>query len=65
MKESATALFKIMRPYFYRTRYLNILLKDARHVIVGIWDTDVLVPEKQLMDAINYIQKGCVLSFPL
>lgn len=49
---------------FYRTRYLNILLKDARHVIVGIWDTDVLVPEKQLMDAINYIQKGCVLSFP-
>lgn len=49
---------------FYRTHYLNLLLKDAHYPIVGIWDTDVLVPEKQLTDAIRYIQKGCVLCFP-
>lgn len=51
-------------PIFYRTRYLNILLKEARHSIVGIWDTDVLIPENQLLEAVACIQEGCVLCFP-
>ncbi len=51
-------------PVFYRTKYLNILLKDAQHSIVGVWDTDILVPESQLKQAINYIQEGYVMCFP-
>lgn len=49
---------------FYRTRYLNLLLREARHPIVGIWDTDVLVPEKQLIESIGLINKGCIMCFP-
>lgn len=51
-------------PVFYRTRFLNILLKEARHDIAGVWDTDVLVPEPQLCAAITLIRKGCVMCFP-
>lgn len=49
---------------FYRTRYLNLLLKDALYPIVGIWDADVLIPEEQLIAAAEYIRKGCIMSFP-
>lgn len=49
---------------FYRTKYLNILLKNAIHDIVGIWDTDVLVPEKQIRKSIAMIEYGCVMCFP-
>ena len=51
-------------PVFDCTKYLNILLKDAQHSIVGVWNTDILVPESQLKQAINYIQEGYVMCFP-
>ena len=49
---------------FYRTKYLNQLLKKASHSIVGVWDTDVIIPEKQLLQAIEYICNGYIMSFP-
>ena len=49
---------------FYRTRYLNILLRKAICPIVGIWDTDVIVPEYQIRQAVNYVKMGCVLCYP-
>lgn len=49
---------------FYRTKYLNILLKNATNNIVGVWDTDVLIPEKQIQASIEMIMKGCVMCFP-
>lgn len=49
---------------FYRTRYLNMLLRNAQYPIVGIWDADVLVPEPQLIAAIWHIMEGDVLCFP-
>ena len=52
-------------PVFYRTRYLNQLLQMATGTIVGIWDTDVLIPENQIVEAIRRIQTGkAVMSFP-
>lgn len=51
-------------PVFYRTHYLNELLREAQHSIVGIWDADVLVPEAQLITAAWHILEGCVLCFP-
>ena len=35
-------------PVFYRTRYLNILLRSAKFPIAGIWDTDVIIPARYL-----------------
>lgn len=49
---------------FYRTYFLNILLTHAEYSIVGIWDTDIIVPEVQLVKAIKNIEKGCIMSFP-
>lgn len=51
-------------PVFYRTRYLNLLLRNARYPIVGVWDADVIIPEKQLLQAINIVYKGYVMCFP-
>ena len=30
-------------PVFYRTRYLNILLRSAKYPIAGIWDTSLRI----------------------
>lgn len=52
-------------PVFYRTRYLNRLLQMVTDPIVGIWDTDVLIPENQIVEAVRRLQTGkAVMSFP-
>ncbi|WP_455643450.1 galactosyltransferase-related protein [Parabacteroides sp.] len=52
-------------PVFYRTRYLNQLLYMANSAIIGIWDTDVIVPESQIMDAVSRIRSGkAVMAYP-
>ncbi|RDU49070.1 hypothetical protein DWU89_11195 [Parabacteroides acidifaciens] len=52
-------------PVFYRTRYLNQLLQMAHSPIVGIWDTDVIIPEYQIMDAVKRIHSGkAVMAYP-
>lgn len=52
-------------PIFYRTKYLNELLREADTLIVGIWDTDVIVPNDQIDCSIADIRNGkAVMSFP-
>lgn len=52
-------------PIFYRTKYLNELLREADTSIVGIWDTDVIVPDDQIDCSIADIWNGkAVMSFP-
>lgn len=52
-------------PVFHRTKYLNMLLKNAAGAIVGVWDTDVVVSEEQILDAIKTIKNGeAIMSFP-
>lgn len=49
---------------FHRTRYLNRLLLAARHPIVGVWDTDVIISFAQLTAAVEQVRLGSVMSFP-
>lgn len=50
---------------FYRTHYLNILLKRVNTPIVGIWDTDVILSVEQMLDAVAQIrEKKAVMSIP-
>lgn len=49
---------------FYRTYYLNQLLKDTIYPIVGIWDADVLLPEQQVIASIDCINRGVTMCFP-
>lgn len=51
-------------PVFHRTKYLNLLIKSASFPIVGIWDTDVLIPENQIRQAASRIKEGCIMCFP-
>lgn len=52
-------------PIFYRTKYLNQLLREATTEIVGVWDSDVIVPDEQIDSAISDIREGnAIMSFP-
>lgn len=51
-------------PIFYRTHYLNQLLLAARHPVVGVWDTDVIISPPQLQAAVEQIRLGSVMCFP-
>lgn len=60
--------YRFMRdrdPIFYRTYYLNRLIEMAETPIVGIWDTDVIVPVGQIEEAVRQIrEKKAVMSIP-
>lgn len=52
-------------PVFYRTHYINKLLSEANTRIVGVWDTDVIIPEPQIREAVSMIEKGeAAMCFP-
>ena len=51
-------------PVFYRTRYINQLLKISPTNTVGIWDADVLIPLPQIIEAIKNIAIGVTLCSP-
>lgn len=52
-------------PVFHRTKYLNRLLREAKTELVGIWDTDVVLPDEQIDRALLDICEGkAVMSYP-
>ena len=52
-------------PVFHRTKYLNQLLREAETELVGIWDTDVILPDEQIDRALQDICEGkAVMSYP-
>lgn len=59
-------LFKIdSDPVFYRTKYLNDMLKMVEAPIIGVWDTDIWVAEEQIQMAVDAIKKKkAVMSYP-
>ena len=52
------------KPVFHRTRYINLLLQMAQTEFVAIWDTDVLVNDDQILEALQLVQQGATISFP-
>ena len=44
-------------PLFYRTHYLNQLYHMTQTSVVGIWDTDVLVPHSQIEESLIAINR--------
>lgn len=49
---------------FHRTKYINMLLSKVKTKIVGVWDTDVVVPCEQIIRAVRNIQTGYMMTFP-
>lgn len=52
-------------PVFHRTKYLNQLLQDTKTILVGIWDTDVILSNEQIDNGLQDICEGkAVMSYP-
>lgn len=49
---------------FYRTKYLNIMTKESDTPYVGIWDTDVVIPKEQIIDAIQKLRERYEIAYP-
>ncbi len=45
-------------PIYYRTYYINQMLKASNTPIISIWETDVIVPPEQILQAIDWLRKG-------
>lgn len=51
-------------PIFYRTYYINFLLKQAITDVVSVWDTDIVIKYEQIEEAVHNIMNGCTLAYP-
>ena len=49
---------------FYRTKYLNQMTREADTQFIGIWDADVIVPYKQVIDSIDKLQEAYEIAYP-
>lgn len=49
---------------FHRTHYINQLIQMAHTEVVAIWDTDVLVDNHQIFEALLLIQQGATIAYP-
>ena len=43
-------------PILFRTHYLNQMIQETTTPIVSIWDTDVIAPVNQIIDAVNLLR---------
>jgi len=51
-------------PIFYRTRYLNRILRTVSTPVAGVWDSDVIVPMKQVAEAVRHCTGEVTLCYP-
>jgi len=49
---------------FYRTKYLNQMTGEVNTPFIGIWDADVIVPCRQVIDGIEKLQAGYEIAYP-
>lgn len=49
---------------YNKSHYINLLLKNSRTSIVGIWNAQVLIPVHQIIAAIWSVENGGILCFP-
>jgi len=53
------------QPVFHRTKYLNSLYEMVNLPIIAVWDTDVILPHRQIIDAAEQIRQGkTVMGLP-
>lgn len=45
-------------PIFFRTNYINLIANQVNTQLVGVWDTDVVMPLEQLKKAISILKNN-------
>lgn len=43
---------------FFRTKYFNMVMSDLKTPLVALWDSDVVVDKKAIVEAVNKIRTG-------
>src|SRR5690606_31669672 len=43
-------------PIFHRTHYINLMVKHCSTSLVAVWDSDVIVPHEQLLEAAQWLR---------
>lgn len=51
-------------PVFYRTHYINMLLRHAETEMVSVWDTDIVTAYPQIEETVQNIRNGYTLAYP-
>lgn len=44
-------------PIFHRTKYINELVRNSSTSFVAVWDTDVVIPPRQMITSVNMLRK--------
>jgi hypothetical protein len=59
LDEQVTYLFvKDGNSKLHYTRYLNDLVRMAETPFVALYDTDIIIPEKQILESVNLLRRG-------
>lgn len=45
-------------PIFYRTLYINQMLKACKTPFISIWETDIIVPPQQIIQSVEWLRRG-------
>ena len=52
-------------PIFHRTHYINLMCKEIETDIVAVWDADIIIPQRQVIDAVNVLRNNIAdFAFP-
>ena len=52
-------------PIFHRTRYINEMCTNVCTPFIAIWDADIIIPRKQVIDAVEQLRADvCDLAYP-
>lgn len=49
---------------FYRTMYINQMVRGTNTPIIAVWDADVIVPSSQILHSVKDIRNGIDISYP-
>lgn len=52
-------------PIFHRTKYINLMTNAVNTPFISVWDADVIVPKRQLLESVEQLRTGSYqMAFP-
>lgn len=51
-------------PVFYRTKYINQMTLESKTPLIGIWDADVIIHYKQIIETVEKLREGYEIAYP-
>lgn len=51
-------------PIFHRTHFLNEMIDTVKTEYISVWDVDVVIDKKQIVDAVRHLREGADAVYP-